>query len=427
MNMRRMPWLLTLATLLTLLPALSTRAHAQTRLQVEARYAQSLRGKIDNLPVVVLRGTLAERGQAMGALCGRDLLQTMAAILPVFQQRPGQGWPQLVALTQATFNTPEDLEQQMTALVDGLRKSLPETQRIIEPLGRELTVADLKTILAFPDLLGTGRIGFGGCSSFSAWGPMTPDGQVITGRNMDYPTFPALLPFMVVAQAPAEKDRLATIEICIPWFGASTAMNEQGVLTLMHDENGLPPRAAAQRLPRSVVLRQAIERANAATALNDVAEILRNKPMMMGANIHLSMPAGNDRQLPAVFEWDGNATGGGITLRQTAPNLLPDALFCTNHYLKRRAVPLGGDSVKRLNAMASLARQTRDAKQTIDVPTAQKIIAAAAVRGSLSTQLSIIALPAKRQLIVAVSPKVGSPATDGPWVRVDWDEVFKAQ
>jgi hypothetical protein len=419
-------WLCLVALLLGAAAPLAPAA----QVQVAERYAESVRGTIDDLPFVVLRGTLEQRGEAFGALCGKDCARIMSTvILPMLQGKNQDGWQIMLSVTKAAFTYPADDEQAAAAFIRGYRKAVPPAERVIQPLGRELSEDDLKAFQGFFDVASAGLFRIGGCSSFSAWGELTADGAVITGRNLDYRTFPGQFMMMVVAQQPAEKDRLATIEVSGPGvIGASTAMNEQGVFVALHDEQGLPPSIPRGFCPRISALRQAVEHARAATAVEDVAATLRGKTPLMGGNVHVSMPmaAGKDSPRPSVVEWDGNAKDGGATIRAPQDD---GALFCTNHFLARRPLATGatGDSQRRFGLLSDAAAATRTAKGKIDPEKAKAMLNSVARSGGTTTYLSVIAFPGSRRMMVAVFPKSGVPATQGHWVDVEWDQVFGAK
>ena len=388
-----------------------------------AVFERSVRKSSGDLPVVVLRGTAEERARAFGALCGREFLQMLEkAMVPAVNAKSDQAWDELAAATGRYFAFPKEFQQQAEAFIDGLRQALPADERRIQALGREVQVSDLLALHAFPDLAVSGRVPLGGCSSFSAWGARTEDGRTIAGRNLDYFTFPGRIPVVVIAQEPAEKGLQKTIEVSVPGIlGASTALNEQGVFLSLNDEAGLPPSRNGGWIPRVVPLRRAIETAGAATAVEDVARALRDAPLAAGGIVHVSFPsAAKSASGPAVIEWDGNEEGGGVTVRRGSEQ----AIHCTNHYLERRNRDASGSSKERFDALKRGFETSASAGEKIDLARAKKLLDAAAVRGRVSTYLSVIARPDERRLWVAVAPRPGASATDGEWTEIAWKEVF---
>lgn len=395
--------------MMRLLPALVLLlAAAPDRLEIEARHGKSFRGTIDGLKVVVLRGTQAERGEAQGVLGAREILQILdAGLLPALQARKPGAWDADFLPAARKFTWPARFQAEIEAMLRGLRKALPDPKdRTLKTLGREIGLDDLKALNALSDILGTG------CSSFSAWGRRTPDGETVTARNADYTAFPIAGQTMLVAVDPSEKDLKPTIEIGLfGSVGAGTAMNGDGIFLALHDEKGLPGRATSGWLPRTIALREAIERAG---AIEDMAAALRKSATRVGNNVHVSGPRPG---VPCVVEWDGGAEGGGVTVRKPEGELL----VCTNHYLAR-AKRDNGESAGRAETLARGA----DAGK-IDFEAARKLLDSVAKNGGSVTHLSVVAWPAARRIAVALSPSNGVSATRGPWRTIEWADLFGAK
>ena len=126
-------------------------------------------------------------------------------------------------------------------------------------------------------------------------------------------------------------------------------MNEEGVLVMLHDEKGLPAKGEGGFWPRIAAVRIAIEKARAATAVQDVAEALRGKPPLVGCSVHVSLPLakGKAGPMPSVIEWDGNALTEGVTIRPPEGDAAAGSVICTNHYLKRREPKAGAGTRQR--------------------------------------------------------------------------------
>lgn len=385
--------------------ALLLLAAPQERLQVEARHGKSFRGTLDGMKVVVLRGTQAERGEAQGVLGAKEIVQILdQALIPALQARKPGAWDADFIPAARRFAWPPRFAVELEAMLAGLRKALPDPKdRAIKALGREIGLDDLKALNALSDILGTG------CSSFSAWGSRTPDGEVITGRNADYAAFPIAGQTMLVAIDPAEKDLKPTMDVGLFGnLGAGTAMSGEGVFLALHDEKGLPGQKSSGWLPRTLALREAIEKAR---SIDDVAATLRKSPTKVGNNVHVS---GARPGLPVVVEWDGNAEGGGVTVRKPEGDLL----VCTNHYVARAR----RDNGESLGRSATLARGAGNRK--VDFEAAKGMLDSVAKNGGTVTHLSVVAWPAARRMAVAISPSNGVSATRGRWRTVEWADLF---
>ena len=382
-------------TLLALLLLVPFQAE---RVVVVARHGRSLRGTIDGRPLLVLRGSAAERGEAQAVLAGKEILRGIEAVVSTVQaKRPG-AWDLSMILAAKRFHWPARFEAELAAMA----ARLPADP--VPALGRKAGIDDLRVMNCLSDLLGAG------CSSFSAWGALTPDGQVITARNADYSYFPLLDLISLVAVEPSEKDLRATLDLGMPGsIGASTALNAEGAWLALHDEPGLPGAKPSGWIPRAVALRDAIERARGKEAVEDVAAILRKSPTKVGNNVHVSGPG----IVPAVLEWDGNAKDEGVTLRKGEGT----SIVCTNHYVARASRDRG-DSQGRYDLLK------KGATGKIDFEAARRMLDGVSRSGGNLTLFSVITWPAARRYAFAIAPGLQTSAPKARWTTVEWDEVL---
>lgn len=381
-------------------------------IEVQARHGKSLLGTIDRFPILLLRGTPRERGEAHGRLEAATILAVLdEAIIPTIHAMAPGGWEKKFTKGAEAFAFPARYEEELAAMLEGIRAALPKKEdRTLKSLGREVSLADLKALNCMSDLMG------GGCSSFSAWGSRTADGTPILGRNLDYYAFPLSSKATIIAVEPAEKDLKATIDILMPGFiGVSTVMNADGAVLALHDERGLPGAATKGWIPRSVALRSAIEKAAGATAVKDVEGALRGVPVRMGNNVHVCGVAGP----AAVLEWDGNAKDGGVTVRGPEGR---ETLVCTNHYCLRETGDGGPDSGSRFASVSKGLAAAAGRK--IDLDAAKKLLEGVSRNGGIVTHLSYVAWPAARRITFAVSPQTGMAALKGRWIDLEWKDVF---
>jgi hypothetical protein len=383
-------------------------------LQVVAKHGKGVRATYDGLPVLILKGTAADRGRDHGFLCSREILQFLDAFVPVVKARKSGDWDKDVVPVARRFVWPKRYEDEMAAMIVGIREALPDAKaRTLKSLGREVTIDDLKVMNSIADLFGMG------CSSFSAWGDLTEDGQVITGRNGDYATFPVPFSFCIVALRPEEKEIKPTFSVGAMGLVASgTVMNADGVFAAVHDESGLPREKSTAIQPRILSLQSAVESARADHAVEDIAAALRRSPVAVGNNIHVSSP----EIAPAILEWDGNAKEQGVTVRAVKPDEFRTAIVCTNHY---RARAERNSGCGRYASLSEALRRAASEKRKIDLAAAQQMMDAVGPNGATMTYLSVIAFPKQRRMVVALATKPGVSATKGHWTTVDWDAVFK--
>lgn len=398
---------------------------------VVARHGNSVRGEIDGVSFLVLRGSHEEQGEAHGVLVAEDILRLLnETLIAEVEKRPGT-WDNAIIPMTRNFDFPPPYTVEIDAILRGIRMSLPDSSdRQLSRLGREVTIDDLRALSCVGDIMSSSyNVGDEGCSSFSAWGPLTSDGRLIAGRNLDYRTFPGEIPMLLVGRESPESDRLATLDIGGPGYvGANTTMNAEGIVLMMHDEHGLPMEKAVGYTPRPLVNRDAIERLRLGQTPVEIAGLFSQRKVITGNNSHLVFPTRNNGPMACVVEWDGNPQDQGATLRLPGTGSLETSMFCTNHYLQRRGPSeTGGNSHERLNSLRVAVGKAQADGDVIEIEDAKRMMHAVARRGGSVTYLTAIAFPDERRVVFATTPATGVPATEGRFVEILWDEIFSAR
>lgn len=394
---------------------------------VEEEYGKSSRGRIGSLETLVLVGTYEEIGRAHGVLAGRKILDMLNGMLVPFvnDQEPG-AWDSYLIPQAKQFKFPEPYERELQGIIDGIREKFPDSkERMLTSLNREISIDDLHALNCFIDIY----LSFSGCSSFSAWGSLTRAGEVISGRNLDERYISSYKPvFMIVARRPTELQRMATMDVTGPGIiGVTTCMNEDGIMIMGHDEQGLKAQDFNKWIPRSIVLREAIETLRSTSSIDTLKKFFENRPVKAGNSAHFSRPRKGLFDHPAVvIEWDGNAFDNSATIRLPKQYDNASAIVCTNHYVGRRseAFPPHGNSVKRYRTLVNYLTNYRDANKSIDLQDAVEMMDSVAVNDLNITYCSIIAFPQTRELYIAISPEQGVSATQSQWALVTWNMVF---
>lgn len=297
---------------------------------------QPLTGRLTDeqgVTVLELWGTPAEAGYTQGYLLADRILGVIDGYMLAPEILPNTAFYNavIVAGVDTQFAWPADAEAELGALFTGMQDRLGPERVRSERLDRPLTVNDLKAANTLADWFGFM------CSSFSIWGPLTPNGDVLTARNLDFPFTLTLQRSQLVVVRHGAADRAGWVGISWPGLiGVYTAMNAAGVTMLMHDANGLPPERDRPCIPRSLTLRTALEQARPATFITDVQRVFQTHPVIMGNNIHVSAPRTVAAAVPAVvFEYDANHRDAGVTVRMPAAG--ESAIYCTNHMCERVA------------------------------------------------------------------------------------------
>lgn len=370
----------------------------------------------DGIAIVELWGSADQAGFAYGWLCASDVVELFDEFVlhPRITPSPALYESSILPAACSRFEWPDECRAELDAVFRGAVARLGEAKVYSRRLERPLRVEDLLVANSMADWFGLM------CSSFSAWGPLTETGQTITARNLDFPFTPAMRKAQLVLVRRNDAPRRSWATVTWPGLiGVYTGMNDDGVTMLMHDANGLPMSAGQPFTPRSLVLREALERASATTFVDDVRTVFEKRHVMVGNNIHVSRPAG-DGPNAVVFEYDANRQDQGVTLRvddgRSAPSTngtpLPPLAICTNHMRSRReAEPC--ERYERLSA--ELARLSRDHAR-LDGRAALEKLKTVTRRDTLH---SVVLLPASKILLLRL-PQVHDEPVEiqlGPLLR----------
>jgi len=400
-------------------------AEATSKMIVTERYGKSCRGSVEGFPVLVLRGTHRERGEAHGFLGAREIIrtcETMAGTVNAMVQpkTEGGGWEAAKKMV-SRFRFPARFRAELDGMMHGLKKALPQVgDRTLKATGAEVTLADLE-VLQCGDVLELMR-----CSQFSAWGSLTPDGGTIIGRNWDYPPIFPFDTYCLFAVAPAEKGLQKTMEAM--WFGMIGAgmgcLNEGGVYLSANDAGDEDPGKVQSPTPAALALRVTAETVRADHPLAAVEENLDQKTAL-AILYHLVAPAEAQGQAARafVFEHAPGATTPIETRIRRSSRALPEALILTNDPLLGKGK--GGSEICERYACLEKTLRDPETRGRLDFERAHTILDAVAVsKPTLTTQYSAVVWPAKKEVRLAVAPAPGQSAPRQKYVRVRWDEVF---
>lgn len=356
----------------------------------------------EGLPVLELWGARTEMAFAHGYL----MAERIAPLFDDFILSPRM-MPELAAyqaIILPSMRTRWDwteYEPELQALAEGVRAKLGPRGLWSKRLNRALTVDDLMACNALPDWHGLF------CSSFSAWGEFTADGNTLTARNLDYDSTPEMARAQFILLQRGAAHRRGWIAITWPGLlGVYTGTNAEGVSVLSHDANSLPKSYVSGFTPRGLIFREVLEAAGATTAFEDAARVFTARRVVCGNNQHVSIPMCPGGSPARIFEYDSNSEGQGITVRAagTEDHALIDALYCTNH-VRMRQTPAPCDRY------AVLDRELHDARfqgQKLDWRRALEIARKAAQNDTLHT---IVVEPNRGLLHVLIPSLRDTPVT----------------
>ncbi|HHN46801.1 MAG TPA: hypothetical protein ENN09_05100 [Planctomycetes bacterium] len=400
---------------LALIPlVLFLTASAAAEVAVSATHLKSCRGAIDDFPILILQGSAAERGEAHGRLAAREIIDTIDTAASALAERGKSSWDTLLA-GAGFFTYSKRFESEIAAMLYGINAALPDANdRVVPSLKRPVSAADIKALHYLADLR---------CSQFSAWGPLTENGQVIIGRNADYAPIMKPSSNCLIAVIPSEPGLCATLDLLA--FGSigagGLALNEHGVY--LAPNNGDPKAYTRPGIePGPMIYRRALESAGPHSAIADVLAVFTSSDCSYSRIFHVAFPlAAGSTDTPAAIQWDCSKQALPIVVRKPVQDM-PHALVITNHFL-----PGGkqGDSLNRYNAIDAAIRRHMRGGTKIGSREAKAILALVDKDTPQSaTILSGIVWPAERKIEFAVSPSRGVSALKGAWRTVEWNDVF---
>jgi hypothetical protein len=412
------------ATFALILLKATASAQESPTITASQRYGQSCRGSVGGLPVLVLRGTHRERGEAHGFMGAREIVKTcdaMAAAVNLMGEgdEGRTGWDAAKGMV-GRFQFPERFQAELEGMLRGIEKALPDPgDRTLGATGAELTLEDLM-VLQCGDVLELMR-----CSQFSAWGSLTPDGGTIIGRNWDYPPIFHHDTYCAFAVDPAEDNLQKTMDAM--WFGMIGAgmacLNEEGVYLSGNDAGSEDPSQVQSPVPAALAIRMTAETTRASDPPAALEQNIDQRTVL-ALLYHIVAPGGPDGQAPQafVFEYAPGATSPFEARIRRASEALPDALILTNHLLLTGAGD--GGSADRY-ARIETALGDPSARGKVHADEVRSILDSVAASGpGTTTQYSAIVIPGRKEVRIAVAPAPGEPATKQEYVRLQWDAVF---
>ncbi|HKQ47253.1 MAG TPA: C45 family peptidase [Phycisphaerae bacterium] len=370
--------------------------------------------EIKGVPVLRIWGTPREQGYAQGYLLAPQGIKLLDGYLR------GLGGPDAIKAYEITsfmvmqrMKIPQAYKEELEGIIAGGKARLGD-KLTVPALGRALEYRDLLAINCIPY---TARMG---CSSFAAWGPLTEKGHTLVGRNLDWVHYPALdgQQIVVVRIPPDGNKTLAWVSVTWPCFiGCLTGMNAEGVTISIHDAEGPTASDPSRLAPRAMALREALEQAHAATALDDVARVLKSRTTAVGNNVPVAFPYDGKHASAGVFEYDGDLDkDSGVTLRMCESKSGPYAgmLTCTNHYLSRRP----SVSCDRYEKIDRRLHEAASGHHKIGLPEAWQILKSSQFTGRVLTYHSVVFEPNEMRMHVAFA--VGQrPAPENPSIELD--------
>jgi hypothetical protein len=356
---------------------------------------------VQGLRVLRLWGEPESRGFAQGWLLAGSIVEGADTGFRMVRGRIGGRYEgQLRPLAAKGFSFSAAEEAELAGLLAGLRARLPEDERRIESLGREMDLTDLKALNTFGDWYSLG------CSSAAVWGGATPDGTPAVVRNFDFVAMDLVLEGQHLRVVAPHGEEKGWVGMAHPGSaGAMTAMGSDGVFAAIHDVNVKPalPDYMQGNVPRLLAIKRIVAEVPAEGAVEAAAARCREWNTLYGNNFLVATPEPGEGLPAGVVEYDTRETEErGVALR--GPGEGRAFVVCSNHHRLRADGRCG-----RYDRLAAGCGAEREG--AFDVPALFDLGSLAAVPGpeaavaerAFGTLHQVVALTGTRKIFVRVA------------------------
>ncbi len=399
------------------------------------------------IPVLVLRGSAFEMGRQRGELFGeqiRELIDHYRTLPLKLLDRTRLGRSKVLSSFAASAlnigyrlplskNILPPVEQELRGVCEGagipyedscFLMFMPDiflTLFSIAALGHE-AFSNLASPL--PSLLGVSSPV--GCTSVAAWGSATADGELVVGRNMDFPGIRQLGNPLLVLYEPEDGQRYLSATAAGVPTGGVTGMNESGITVAIHMNFSLDCSLSGHNIMN--VANEVVRRAR---SLDEAVDIALAHKVTTGFTLFIT--SGDERRAAAV-EFSAKRT----SVRYPEG----DSLVQTNHYLddelsarEFKKAMLEKQSGGRFERCTSLLKGDWGTigPETLASYLGDRFDVIAGRERTIgntvcqpSTVLSVVMVPGERKLYFARnSPGAEfSPASQGPYYGYTIDEII---
>ena len=386
---------------------------------------------VDGLEVLHLWGTREEMGYAEGALFCHQMPELFKSyVLEYLVADYGIPYEMIQALVENAIALDDGDLREMEAIFQGAVDHCAPEEFTVESEYLEAEANGSREVV-LGDLVAANILGDFGCSSFTVWGEASSTGDTIHARNFDWAIDPGgvfLDQHLLKVYDSSDQGGARYASLTVPGLiGCMTCVSAEGVAITMHNVSGLDATQSTGIYPRMLATRAGLAATLGAADPAAAAEaVLEAAPQRVGNNLHLSYPVGAGSPGGAVvFEYDGatDHEDGQVTARkpgEDADLVTPDAIACTNHYVKRTEPPTQGDSYGRQQALLA-GIEAAAASGGLDAGGAHALISEVA---NAYTAHSVIIDAAAAELRVHVAPEPGTPATDAAAHVIDLATIF---
>jgi hypothetical protein len=381
--------------------------------QIDAHHGKSWRGMCDGLPVLMLRGTHRERGEAHGRLAGKEIVKSCDQLATFLKNKLPGGWNTAIVVCKQ-FQVPKRFREELEGMLAGIEQVTTPEERKLQAAGRAINVDDL-VLLNTADVFELFR-----CSQFSAWGPAAGDEKLIVGRNFDYPPLLPRENFCVLAVEPDEEGLHATMDaLFFGFIGCGISAIRDDGMYVAPNSGGPSPREILPKeaVPTAFIFRTWLETAQPGSAVDELdTQMKTHSPLPLLLHV---VPAKSElgKQTPVILEFTPSRTEPTSVVRKPEEGV--PALFVANHHVKNAAdLAKGRSGILKTECEKCLAGGA-----AIDFDAARNILHAARQD---TTYVSAVSRPYAGRMKVAVA-EPGKVATESRFYTVDWQAIREAK
>ena len=276
-------------------------------------------GRREGLQVLYLTGTPFEIGYANSALTGQLIKRQEDALLTLLNHVAPYRWTQFLLKCAVTFKNrhlPENITLEQRVEILGLSRGAPDPHPELGPIYHRIlnyhAAQDISCMMMNSPLIRRG------CTAFGAWGNLTREGHLLTGRNFDWEPDPVF-----------DHDRLVIIcepqegipFISLAWagmVGCVSGMNRDGLSVSVNGAPSHLPDCAAT--PTCLVAREVLQYAH---TIAEAADIIRRRRVYVSALFLVG--SRRDGRFVVIEK-----TPDAMAIREPAGE---QSIICANHFL----------------------------------------------------------------------------------------------
>jgi hypothetical protein len=374
---------------------------------------------IENMRVLKLYGSHYEMGYAHGYLLGPEILERQESNLAkegVLNLYENQVLPNI---QQVHF--PQEYHEEIRGQFEGVKARTTNGIVYSAVLGREVDFNDALALNCLSTFASREM-----CSSFSAWGRMTQNSEVLTAYNHDCKTSLGYTGnWYIIVRVPDEGSG-AIPTICAGLAGdmnVHTTMNSKGItLACQGIDLHNAPTSTTDFTPEGIIFRKLIEYVDADSPLDGIKNILNVLYTVESEALMMSWPNSVSNTHSAAVEIDGNLSQNhGYSLRY--PDNHNSYIIQTNSFWLR--YPL--QPCQRYDNIASRMESISAGNEppfTID--SAWQLLSEARIGGDFLTEIAVVFEPVKKRMHVAFA-EPGTNAHECNRITLNIEELIRIQ